>query len=72
MPLMSMEEKVSLIRSSLAAQTHEEEMAILMELPLDPGMAEVARAVLGVEGLRNSGFDLSEAYAEYGNDWLDH
>lgn len=27
--------------------------------------------ILGIEELRNSGFDLSEANAEYGDGWLD-
>lgn len=72
MPLMSMEEKVEIIKRSLAAPTYEEEMAILMALPLDPKMAQVARKVMGTEELRNAGFDLSEANAEYGDGWLDN
>lgn len=72
MSLMTTEEKVKIIRDSLAAQTYEEEMALIMKLPLDPGMAKVAKEILGVDGLKSSGFDLSEANAEYGNDWLDN
>lgn len=71
MPLMTAEEKRSIIQASLAATSHEEEMAFLMRLPLEPRMALVARDVLGTEGLKNSRFDLSEANAEYGDDWLD-
>jgi hypothetical protein len=41
MPLMTTEEKRKIIQASLAAKTEEEEMALLMKLPLDPGMAKV-------------------------------
>jgi hypothetical protein len=43
---------------------------ILRQLPLAPYLAEFAKSRLGADFLINGGFNLSEAEAEFGQDWL--
>lgn len=43
---------------------------ISQQLPLAPHLAVAAKEIFGVDYLLNSGFDLSEAEACYGKNWL--
>jgi hypothetical protein len=53
------------------AGKEEEAMRLSMSIPLSPWMAEWYKKYIGVEYLRNSGWNLSAAEAEFGIDWLD-
>jgi hypothetical protein len=63
---------------AIAEKAHEYKIAgnmeecarILRQLPLAPYLAEFARSHLGSDFLINGGFNLSEAEAEFGKDWL--
>lgn len=71
--MMTFEEKMKL--NDIARQLEkegklEEAFNISMKIPLAPYLAKAAKEVYGVEYIKNSGFDLSEAEAEYGKDWL--
>jgi hypothetical protein len=48
----------------------EEGSKLMRSIPLPPYLAKLAKEALGSEGLIESGFNLSEAEAEFGNDWL--
>lgn len=50
---------------------HEEAFRIRLKIPLAPHLAMAYKDTLGKEALIESGFDLSEAEAEYGSEWLD-
>jgi len=39
-------------------------------IPLPPFMAKIAKEKIGVDFLLNGGWNLSEAEAEFGSDWL--
>ena len=43
---------------------------IAKQIPLPLPMANVLKADWGVENLKNSGFNLDDAVAAYGEDWL--
>jgi hypothetical protein len=53
------------------AGKQEEAMKLSKSIPLLPWMAEWYKKYIGVEYLRNSGWNLSAAEAEFGTDWLD-
>jgi hypothetical protein len=48
----------------------EEAMRIEKSIPLPPYLAKWAKKRLGADFLINQGYNLSEAEAEYGSDWL--
>lgn len=48
----------------------EQASAIIRKIPLAPPVAMATKEVFGVDFLKNLGFDLSEAEAEYGKNWL--
>jgi hypothetical protein len=52
------------------AGKEEESMQLAKTIPLSPWMAEWYKKYAGVEYLRNSGWNLSAAEAEYGANWL--
>ncbi|GHV76148.1 hypothetical protein AGMMS49942_09690 [Spirochaetia bacterium] len=54
----------------MTAGNMEECALILKQLPLAPYLAEFAKNRLGPEFLIKGGFNLSEAEAEFGLDWL--
>ena len=39
-------------------------------IPLPPFMAKIAKEKIGVDFLLNGGWNLSEAEAEFGSDWI--
>jgi hypothetical protein len=47
-----------------------EAMALDKSIPLPPYLAKVAKEQCGVDYLINSGWNLLEAEAKYGKDWL--
>jgi hypothetical protein len=48
----------------------DEAMALFMTAPLPAHIARIAKKVYGADFLIKSGYDLSDAEAEYGKDWL--
>ena len=73
MSQMTKEQEFSIIEASLAAAdrgNRVEERRLLKQLPLAPHLAKVAKEIWGKEFLLNEGYDLSEAEAEYGSNWL--
>jgi hypothetical protein len=47
-----------------------EAVRILKQIPLAPHLAKVAKEFSGADFLIESGFNLSDAEAEFGPDWL--
>jgi hypothetical protein len=69
-----MEEKWELLDAIQVAEhagDKDEAYRLMVKLPLHPGMAEIGKELYGKEFLLESGYDLSEANAEFGDDWLD-
>ncbi len=72
--MMSEEEKTKmfdLARKLEAEGKKDEAHEIAMKIPLAPHLAMALKEVCGADYVRNEGFNLSEAEAEYGKDWLD-
>jgi hypothetical protein len=71
---MSLDERSAINRKSRElreAGKFEEAMALSKTRPLSPYLAKIAKEKVGVEYLRNSGWNLAEAEAEFGPGWLD-
>jgi len=49
----------------------DEAMALHKSMPLTPHIAKSMKDLFGAESVKTSGWNLSEAYAEYGQDWLE-
>jgi hypothetical protein len=49
----------------------DEAMKLAKTIPMPPWLAEWNKKYIGADYLRNSGWNLSEAEAEFGSDWLD-
>jgi hypothetical protein len=47
-----------------------ESLALEKTIPLSPYLAKIAKEKVGVDYLINSGWNLLEAEAKYGKDWL--
>lgn len=74
MSQLSHEERLNIISEFIQASEegrNDEALKIGQQLPLAPHIAKAAKDVWGAEYLKNSGFDLSEAEAAYGKNWLD-
>jgi hypothetical protein len=70
---MTLEEKLNLSVRSIElkrAGKLEEAEELFKQIPLAPYLAKAAKEVYGAEYLLNNGYNLSEAEAEYGKDWL--
>lgn len=70
---MTFEEKLNKAVKSIElkkAGKLEEAEALMKSLPLPPYLAKAAKEAFGAEALLATGYDLSEAEAEYGKDWL--
>ena len=70
---MTDEEKVdTAYQSCLLKQAGDEEGAsrLLRTIPMPPYLAKVAKEKIGVDFLINGGWNLVEAEAEFGPDWL--
>ncbi len=70
----SMDERMEILEQGIDAYDagdRKKALAILIQVPLKPGIANAIKSVYGVKYLVDGGFDLSEAIEEYGKDWLD-
>jgi len=70
---MSDEEKVDkAYQSALLSQAGDEEGSIrlLRSIPMPPYLAKVFKEKVGADFLIDAGYNLSEAEAEFGKDWL--
>jgi len=71
--MMTNEEKIDIAyQSTLLRQAGDEEGAsrLLRTMPLPPCLAKVYKEKVGVKELIESGWNLSEAEAEFGPNWL--
>jgi len=65
------EEKIfDQVNDAIAADNIAEATRLMKMLPMQPELAKAAKEVLGVDYLRQSGFNLTAAEKEYGTDWL--
>jgi hypothetical protein len=70
---MSLHEKLALGVKSIELEKQgkfEEARRVLRSTPLQPYLAKFYKDYIGVDALLKSGWNLSEAEAEYGPDWL--
>ena len=58
------------VNEAIAADNLDEATRLTKLIPLAPEIAKAAKEALGADYLRQSGFNLSAAEAEYGKDWL--
>lgn len=74
MSTLTKEERFDIVvqaNAASAAGNYEEAHRLTARLPLAPHLAMAAKEVMGKAFLLESGYDLSEAEAAYGKDWLD-
>ena len=70
---MTLDEKLDIAcRAAALRQAGDEEgcIRLMKTAPLPPYLAKVYKETLGIEQLIKSGWNLSEAEAEFGNSWL--
>jgi hypothetical protein len=70
---MTLDEKLAIsCKAAALSQAGDEEGAtrLLRTAPMPPYLAKVFKEKVGVEFLLNGGYNLSEAEAEFGPDWL--
>ena len=70
---MTIEEKLVISNRAIAmikAGNEEEGRRLLRSAPMPPYLAKVAKKTMGADFLIQGGFNLSEAEAEFGPDWL--
>jgi len=70
---MTLDEKLAIsCKAAELRKAGDEEGAIrlLRTAPMPPYLAKVAKEKIGVDFLINGGWNLSEAEAEFGQDWL--
>jgi hypothetical protein len=70
---MTTEEKLDVLMKAdecLKAGNKAEAVRITLGLPMPPYLAKTAKQYLGADFLIKGGFNLSEAEAEFGADWL--
>jgi len=70
---MTIEEKLAISNKAcllLQAGDKEGYSRLTRTIPLPPFMAKIAKEKIGVDFLLNGGWNLSEAEAEFGTDWL--
>jgi hypothetical protein len=73
--IMSLDDKLGIILKSIELEKQgkiEEAEHIHKQLPLPPYLAKWAKKRMGASFLINQGFNLTEAEAEYGPDWLNN
>ncbi|NDV26899.1 hypothetical protein [Desulfovibrio sp. JC010] len=58
------------IRRLDAEGKHDEAYELRYKLPMAPHLAQALKDVIGLEELKKSKVDLSEAVEKYGEDWL--
>jgi len=70
---MSLDEKLAIsCKSAELRKAGDEEGAsrLLRTIPMPPYLAKVAKEKIGVDFFTDGGWNLSEAEAEFGKDWL--
>ena len=70
---MTLDEKLAISNRACAlAKVGDEEgySRLTRSIPLPPYLAKIAKEKIGVDFLINGGWNLSEAEAEFGTDWL--
>jgi hypothetical protein len=71
---MTLDEKCALVVKAheykAAGDIEEFKRILRQEMPLAPYLAEFAKSHVGTDFLVKGGFNLSEAEAEFGSDWL--
>jgi hypothetical protein len=70
---MTLDEKLSIsCKAAALSQAGDEEgyMRLMKTVPMPPYLAKVMKEKMGVDYLINGGWNLSEAEAEFGSDWL--
>jgi hypothetical protein len=70
---MTLHEKLQIGMRSIELKKQgkiEEADKVKKQIPLPPYLAKFYKDHLGLEALLHSGWNLSEAAAEYGSDWL--
>jgi hypothetical protein len=70
---MTTEERLDVIMKAdeyLKAGNKAEADRLVLGLPMPPYMAKFAKKLFGAEVLIKGGYNLSEAEAEFGSDWL--
>ena len=70
---MTLDEKLAISNRAIAlskAGDEEGYMRLMKTTPLPPYLAKVYKEKVGVKELIESGWNLSEAEAEFGTDWL--
>ena len=70
---MTFEEKLALSNKAcelLKAGDREGYMRVTKSIPMPPYLAKIAKEKMGPDYLINGGWNLSEAEAEFGSDWL--
>lgn len=73
--LMTLEEKWELLDAIEKAEddgNKAEAGRLMRELPLAPGLAQIAKDMYGKEYLVSRGYNLSEANKEFGDGWLEN
>jgi hypothetical protein len=71
--LMTLDERLHLIVKSIELEDQgkqEEAMKLRRSIPLAPYLAKFYKDYIGVDALLETGWNLTEAEAEYGYDWL--
>jgi hypothetical protein len=70
---MTEKEKAAIMMKSIAARNSGNEAeahALIASLPLPSYLAKTAKKLWGADFLLSGGYNLSEAEAEFGSDWL--
>ena len=70
---MTLDEKLTISNKALDlldAGDREGYSRLMRTIPMPPYLAKVAKEKIGVDFLINGGWNLSEAEAEFGRDWL--
>ena len=70
---MTLDEKLTLSNRALDlldAGDQDGYMRLMKTAPMPPYLAKIYKETIGVEQLKKSGWNLSEAEAAFGSDWL--
>ena len=73
MQTMTIDEKLAIACKAAAlhdAGDNEEASRLIRSVPMPPYLAKVAKEKIGADFLINGGWNLSEAEAEFGTNWL--
>ena len=71
--MMSLDEKLAISMEACAlrqAGDREGFQRVIKTAPMPPYLAKIMKEKMGIEFLLKGGWNLSEAEAEFGNDWL--